>query len=69
MDHLKTEIEKYQSLKPYVGNEVFEKIYDYYVNDIHTGSQLTQFLEFNMMLDKHRKTNFNHTFPELSCLI
>ena len=69
MDHLKTEIEKYQSLKPYVGNEVFEKIYDYYMNDIHTGSQLTQFLEFNMMLDRHRNTNFNHTFPELSCLI
>ena len=69
VDHLKTEIEKYQSLKPYVGNEVFEKIYDYYMNDIHTGSQLTQFLEFNMMLDRHRNTNFNHTFPELSCLI
>ena len=69
VDHLKTEIEKCKNLKLYVGNEVFEKIYDYYINDIHTGSQLTQFLEFNMMLDKHRNTNFNHTFPELSCLI
>jgi sulfatase maturation enzyme AslB (radical SAM superfamily) len=69
VDHLKTEIEKCKNLKLYVGHEVFEKMYDYYMNDIHTGYQFTQFLEFNMMLDKHRKTNFNHTFPELSCLI
>ena len=31
VDHLKTEIEKCKNLKLYVGNEVFEKIYDYYL--------------------------------------
>lgn len=67
--HLKIELEKLENLKLTVGPEVFEKIFDYYVNDQHDIHQLSDFLKFNAMLDKHRKTDFISTFPELSCLI
>lgn len=69
VDHLKTEIEKLANIKMYVGVEVFEKLFDYYTNDFNEISSIDEFINFNAVLDKHRNTNFNSTFPELSCLI
>jgi MoaA/NifB/PqqE/SkfB family radical SAM enzyme len=67
--HIKTELEKFKNIKLYVGQEVFDKIFDYYTNDTYNTSHTNDFINFNTMLDKHRNTNFNLTFPELSCLI
>ena len=57
------------NLKKYVSQNVFQKVYDYYLADVEYTDRIKQFKEFNRIHDDHRGTNFNTTFPELVCLI
>ena len=57
------------NLKKYVSQNVFQKVYDYYLADVEYIDRIKQFKEFNRIHDEHRGTNFNTTFPELVCLI
>jgi len=65
---MKESVDSLRNLKSYVGDEVFQKIYEYYLSEEYQKDKLQEFLEFNCMLDKHRGTDFNTTFFELSCL-
>jgi len=56
-------------LNRYVGQEVFQKIYEYYYSEEYQKDKISEFLEFNRLLDKHRGTNFESTFFEISCRI
>lgn len=58
-----------KNLKRYVSADTFKKVYDYYTSEENQYGELEEFIEFNNVLDKHRRTDFNQTFPELSCLI
>jgi len=57
------------NLKKYVSQNVFQKVYDYYLADETYTDRIKQFKEYNEMNDRHRGTDFNSTFPELVCLI
>ena len=57
------------NLKKYVSQNVFQKVYDYYLADETYTDRIKQFKEYNEMNDRHRGTDFNSTFPELACLI
>jgi len=58
-----------RNLRRYVGDEVFQKIYEYYNSDELQLEKIPEFLEFNNLLDKHRGTNFSTTFFDISCRI
>ena len=69
IEKIKFCVENLKSLKYYVGNDTFTKIYDYYHSEENQHHKLKEFVEYNFLLDTHRGTDFNQTFPELSCLI
>ncbi len=66
MKHAVTNI---RNLRLNVGEEAFQKVYDYYLSEEYQQDKLKEFIEFNSILDKHRGTDFSSTFIELSCLI
>lgn len=57
------------NLKKYVSQNVFQKVYDYYLAEETYTDRIEQFKEYNEVNDRHRGTDFNSTFPELVCLI
>jgi hypothetical protein len=57
------------NLKKYVSDDVFQKIYNYYLTDIEYLDRIPVFKDFNRVHDEHRGTNFEKTFSELLCLI
>ena len=69
IEKIKHCVENLKNLKYYVGTDTFQKIYDYYSNEEYQYNGINEFIEFNVLLDKHRSTNFYQTFPELTCLI
>ena len=69
IEKIKHCVENLKNLKYYVGTDTFQKIYDYYSNEEYQYNGINEFIEFNLLLDKHRSTNFYQTFPELTCLI
>ena len=69
IEKIKHCVENLKNLKYYVGADTFQKIYDYYSNEEYQYNGINEFIEFNLLLDKHRSTNFYQTFPELTCLI
>ena len=69
IEKIKHCVENLKNLKYYVGTDTFQKIYDYYSNGEYQCNGINEFIEFNLLLDKHRSTNFYQTFPELTCLI
>jgi MoaA/NifB/PqqE/SkfB family radical SAM enzyme len=62
-------VKKLKYLNQYVGNEVFEKVYEYYRSEEYQPGKIKEFLEFNKLLDKHRGTDFSSTFLEILCRI
>ena len=69
IEKIKHCVENLKNLKYYVGTDTFQKIYDYYSNEEYQYNGINEFIEFNLILDNHRSTNFYQTFPELTCLI
>lgn len=69
IDQIKDTVSNITTLKNYVSNDVFEKIYEYYSNGQNLTVKISDFVRFNNLLDNHRGTQFSKVFPELVCLI
>lgn len=71
-EKLKDKMRYVQYLRKYVSDDAFNKVISFYTSDILSldlSENIDEFLELNKILDKHRHTDFEKTFPELmACL-